>query len=664
MRGARVLATLAIALFCGCTLSPSAALAAKGTNGWYWPLGTESTGGYLGWMGYNSAAYPYHLAQDFAGYTGQPVYSVSAGVVQEARTNVGGYGPGYTAGGAIVILHQTSTGTQFMALYGHLSSLQVANGQSVAAGQVIGYLNAFSPPHVHFGIHLGASYPPDGNPWRGYTSSASNTYGFVNPVAFLNSNAAPGGAPLSPYAGTTRAVTPWIASYSADCGNALDVGQGGSGPIKFTMVPGHFVGGIVVSKMFDNPVDKFSFHYTQNLHNAWMSFQVFATDAAGNRRVVNAIDRYGGYAEDVTLTGLNAKKIEVVIWTRKVGDLGAGNVANWYAELSNISFSSAGWSYLYSNDCGSGLDVGSSQAVPISFAQRPGHFVGGIIAWREFATPVDTFSFHYTQNWHNAWMIFSVVVTDPAGNRRTVKVIDRYGGYAEDVTLTGLNAKKIEVVIWTKQVGDLGAGAVANWYCSLSNVSLSSDSVPPHTTSDRVACYASSATIHLTATDNAGGSGVAHTYYTVNGLPQTEGTTVDVGGANTYTLTYWSVDAAGNVESPHTVTFSIIVPPPVGGAPSTPTAPLSVKHGTSFTTLGYVSKHTAGTYPVTLRFYRYKSGKHVYYKSVSAKASSVLSFSKYARSTSVPYAGKWRVRAVHKVGTRYFYSGYRYFTAN
>jgi hypothetical protein len=100
------------------------------------------------------------------------------------------------------------------------------------------------------------------------------------------------------------------------------------------------------------------------------------------------------------------------------------------------------------------------------------------------------------------------------------------------------------------------------------------------------------------------------------------------------------------------------------GTPSTPSTPPSVKHGRSFTTFGYIIRRTSGTYPVTLRFYRYQSGHWVLRKSITAKVSNILTFSKYSRSTYVPYSGKWRVRALHKVGTRNLYSGYRYFTAS
>jgi hypothetical protein len=165
------------------------------------------------------------------------------------------------------------------------------------------------------------------------------------------------------------------------------------------------------------------------------------------------------------------------------------------------------------------------------------------------------------------------------------------------------------------------------------------DTLAPSTVSDRVAYYAGSATITLSALDELGGSGVAHTYYTLDGAPQVEGTVI-------------------------TVTFTIITPPSSSGTPSTPAYIATLKHGRTLSIFGYVIKHASGTYPVTLQFYRYERGHWVLRKSATAKASTVLTFSKYSRSTSVPYSGKWRVRARHKVGTHYHYSGHRYFTAS
>jgi hypothetical protein len=65
------------------------------------------------------------------------------------------------------------------------------------------------------------------------------------------------------------------------------------------------------------------------------------------------------------------------------------------------------------------------------------------------------------------------------------------------------------------------------------------------------------ATVTLAATDNQGGSGVAATYYTVDGGAQQKGNTVTLNTSGTHTVSYWSTDWAGNTEQPHSVTVSI-----------------------------------------------------------------------------------------------------------
>jgi hypothetical protein len=65
------------------------------------------------------------------------------------------------------------------------------------------------------------------------------------------------------------------------------------------------------------------------------------------------------------------------------------------------------------------------------------------------------------------------------------------------------------------------------------------------------------ATVNFTATDNQGGSGVAATYYTVDGGAQQTGNTVTLTTSGTHTVSYWSKDWAGNTEQPHAVTVSV-----------------------------------------------------------------------------------------------------------
>ncbi|WP_406527401.1 peptidoglycan DD-metalloendopeptidase family protein [Streptomyces sp. I8-5] len=104
-----------------------------------------------------------HTGTDFPVPTGTPVHAVAAGTVI-----VGGQGAAY--GNHVVIRHADGKFT----LYAHLSTISVADGQAVKAGDVIGLSGATgnaTGPHLHFEVRN------------------SNTYGdVVDPVAWLRSH--------------------------------------------------------------------------------------------------------------------------------------------------------------------------------------------------------------------------------------------------------------------------------------------------------------------------------------------------------------------------------------------------------------------------------------------------------------------------------------------
>jgi len=106
-------------------------------GGSYWtnplPNGTWVRGFYAG-----------HSGIDIAAPIGTPIYAANAGPILYAGWNSWGYGS------TVVIGHGP-----FSTLYGHMSSIAVSCGQTVAAGQVIGTVGSSgnsSGPHLHFEI--------------------------------------------------------------------------------------------------------------------------------------------------------------------------------------------------------------------------------------------------------------------------------------------------------------------------------------------------------------------------------------------------------------------------------------------------------------------------------------------------------------------------------
>ena len=97
----------------------------------------------------------------------------------------------------------------------------------------------------------------------------------------------------------------------------------------------------------------------------------------------------------------------------------------------------------------------------------------------------------------------------------------------------------------------------------------------------------SDVTVKLNATDNL--SGVAGTYYTVDGGAQRTGTTVDVTSEGTHNVSYWSVDSAGNAETAGTVTVLVDkTPPSIAG--KTATSPNAAGWYTSAVTVRFDCK--------------------------------------------------------------------------
>jgi len=91
------------------------------------------------------------------------------------------------------------------------------------------------------------------------------------------------------------------------------------------------------------------------------------------------------------------------------------------------------------------------------------------------------------------------------------------------------------------------------------NFVIAQDTTPPVTTSNAQASYYSYANISLSSSDDSD-LGVKATYYSLDGGPTKEGSSVYVPGSPgtfVHTLDFWSEDWSGNVENNNTASFSI-----------------------------------------------------------------------------------------------------------
>jgi LysM repeat protein len=119
---------------------------AYGTGVFAWPTASHTLSGNDFWSG--------HLGIDIAGSLGDGVFASDAGVIVFAGWAYGGYG------NMVMIDH----GNGYQTVYGHLSSVSAACGQSVYSGTYIGAVGSTgnsTGPHLHFEVrHLGGFISP------------------------------------------------------------------------------------------------------------------------------------------------------------------------------------------------------------------------------------------------------------------------------------------------------------------------------------------------------------------------------------------------------------------------------------------------------------------------------------------------------------------------
>jgi murein DD-endopeptidase MepM/ murein hydrolase activator NlpD len=163
---APVTTSKAQALRCGATPTYDG-----GSDSWTWPLpdGTYEIGTSFGQAG-SMWSTGSHTGQDFPAAIGTPVRAVTSGVVRVEH-------PAW-AGNLVRIDH----GNGLETLYAHLSSVDVADGQQVTAGQRIGAVGSegnSTGPHLHFEVRLGGE-PVNPMPFLATGSASTGWGGYSN----------------------------------------------------------------------------------------------------------------------------------------------------------------------------------------------------------------------------------------------------------------------------------------------------------------------------------------------------------------------------------------------------------------------------------------------------------------------------------------------------
>jgi murein DD-endopeptidase MepM/ murein hydrolase activator NlpD len=120
-------------------------------TGFIWPATGRISGVYGSQRIINGKPLRPHYGVDVAALPGTPVRAAAAGTVSLAHGDL------YFSGKTVIVDHGLGVST----LYIHMQDLNVATGDRVAQGQVIGTIGTTgrsSGPHLHWGLNLGQDY--------------------------------------------------------------------------------------------------------------------------------------------------------------------------------------------------------------------------------------------------------------------------------------------------------------------------------------------------------------------------------------------------------------------------------------------------------------------------------------------------------------------------
>jgi len=120
-------------------------------TGFIWPAVGRISGVYGSQRIVNGKPLRPHFGVDVAAMPGTPIRAAAAGTVSLAHGDL------YFSGKSVIIDHGLGVST----LYIHMQDLNVATGDRVAQGQIIGTIGTTgrsTGPHLHWGLNLGQDY--------------------------------------------------------------------------------------------------------------------------------------------------------------------------------------------------------------------------------------------------------------------------------------------------------------------------------------------------------------------------------------------------------------------------------------------------------------------------------------------------------------------------
>ena len=286
------------------------------------------------------------------------------------------------------------------------------------------------------------------------------------------------------------------------------------------------------------------------------SLTFWSVDVAGNVEAVNTLAVLIDGTAPATTAAVSAQKSGGRIVTLTASDATSGVAATYYTldggaaqvyATSAAVMGGGGHSLTYwSVDVAGNAEAANALTVPIDGT-----------APTTTASPVGPTG---ANGWYTGPVAVTLSATDPDGPSDVAATYYTLDGgaaqaYAAPVAVSGDGTHTL--TYWSvDQAGNVeGTHALA----------VSIDGAAPTTAAavagfqNTAGAYRTSATMTLSATDKT--SGVAATFYTLDGgTAQTYSAPFTVSTAGPHTLTYWSVDAAGNAEARHGLTLTVYVP--------------------------------------------------------------------------------------------------------